>query len=81
MTRSKLSTKVILLAGGIGLSMAAFSGSQPAAAMAPLCRGRVDRRACWMGGSSDCPRMASLAGALAPFAESGLGANGTNGCA
>jgi hypothetical protein len=32
MTRSKLSTKVILLAGGIGLSMAAFAGSQPAAA-------------------------------------------------
>ena len=32
MTRSKLSTKAILLAGGIGLSMAAFAGSQPAAA-------------------------------------------------
>jgi hypothetical protein len=32
MIRSKLSTKVILLAGGIGLSMAAFAGSQPAAA-------------------------------------------------
>jgi hypothetical protein len=32
MTRSKLSTKVVLLAGGIGLSMAAFAGSQPAAA-------------------------------------------------
>ena len=32
MNRGKLSTKVILLAGGIGLSMAAFSGSQPAAA-------------------------------------------------
>ena len=32
MTRSKLSTKVMLLAGGIGLSMAAFAGSQPAAA-------------------------------------------------
>ena len=32
MTRSKLSTKAILLAGGIGLSVAAFAGSQPAAA-------------------------------------------------
>ena len=32
MTRSKLSTKAVLLAGGIGLSMAAFAGSQPAAA-------------------------------------------------
>jgi hypothetical protein len=32
MTRSKLSTKVVLLATGIGLSVAAFAGSQPAAA-------------------------------------------------
>ena len=32
MTRSKLSTKALLLAGGIGLSVAAFAGSQPAAA-------------------------------------------------
>ena len=32
MTRSKLSSKVILLATGIGLSTAAFAGSQPAAA-------------------------------------------------
>jgi hypothetical protein len=32
MTRSKLSTKVIVLAGGIGLSLAALAGSQPAAA-------------------------------------------------
>jgi hypothetical protein len=32
MTRSKLSTKVILLMAGIGLSAAAFAGSQPAAA-------------------------------------------------
>ena len=32
MTRSKLSTKSVLLAGGIGLSMAAFAGSQPVAA-------------------------------------------------
>ena len=34
MNRGKLSTKVILLAGGIGLSMAAFGGSQSAAAQA-----------------------------------------------
>ena len=34
MNRGKLSTKVILLAGSIGLSMAAFGGSQSAAAQA-----------------------------------------------
>jgi hypothetical protein len=32
MTRSKFSTKVVLLATGIGLSIAASAGSQPAAA-------------------------------------------------
>jgi len=32
MTRSKLSTKVVLLSSAIGLSWAAFAGSQPAAA-------------------------------------------------
>ena len=32
MTRSKFSTKAVLLATGIGLSIAAFAGSQPAAA-------------------------------------------------
>src|ERR1700739_4757738 len=32
MTRSKLSTKALLLAGAIGLSVAASAGSQPAAA-------------------------------------------------
>ena len=32
MTRSKFSTKVVLLATGIGLSIAAFAGSLPAAA-------------------------------------------------
>jgi hypothetical protein len=36
MTRSKLSTKVILLATGIGLSTAGFAGSQPAAAQSNL---------------------------------------------
>jgi hypothetical protein len=34
MTRSKPSTKAVLLATGIGLSVAAFAGSQPAAAAA-----------------------------------------------
>jgi len=37
MIRSKLSTKVVLLATGIGLSMAAFVGSQPAAAQSYTC--------------------------------------------
>jgi hypothetical protein len=32
MTRSKLSTKALLLAASIGLSIATFAGSQPAAA-------------------------------------------------
>ena len=36
MTRSKLSTKVILLATGIGLSTAGFAASQPAAAQSNL---------------------------------------------
>src|SRR5258708_15921649 len=36
MTRSKLSTKVVLLAIGIGLSTAAFAGSRPAAAQSFL---------------------------------------------
>ena len=37
MTRSKFSTKAILLAAGIGLSTAAFAGSQPAAAQSYTC--------------------------------------------
>jgi hypothetical protein len=37
MTRSKFSIKAVLLAGGIGLSMAAFAGSQPAAAQSYTC--------------------------------------------
>ena len=37
MTRSKFSTKAVLLATGIGLSIAAFSGSQPAAAQSYTC--------------------------------------------
>jgi hypothetical protein len=36
MTRSKLSSKIILLAAGIGLSTAGFAGSQPAAAQSFL---------------------------------------------
>ena len=35
MTRSKLSSKVVLLAGAIGLSMAAFAG-QPAGKSTPV---------------------------------------------
>jgi len=42
MTRSELSTKVLLLVGGIGLSVAAFAG-QPAAAQEYTCpNGTVD---------------------------------------
>ena len=37
MTRSKFSTKAVLLAAGIGLSTAAFVGSQPAAAQSYTC--------------------------------------------
>ena len=37
MTRSKFSTKAVLLATAIGLSTAAFAGSQPAAAQSYTC--------------------------------------------
>ena len=37
MTRSKFSTKAVLLAAGIGLSVAAFAGSQSAAAQSYTC--------------------------------------------
>src|ERR1700730_4412216 len=37
MTRSKFSTTAVLLAAGIGLSTAAFAGSQPAAAQSYTC--------------------------------------------
>ena len=37
MTRSKFSIKAVLVAGGIGLSMAAFAGSHPAAAQEYTC--------------------------------------------
>ena len=37
MTRSKFSTKVVLLATAIGLSTVAFAGSQPAAAQSYTC--------------------------------------------
>src|SRR5260370_20443179 len=39
MTRSKLSTKAVVLATAIGLSTAAFAGSQPAAAQSYTCPG------------------------------------------
>jgi hypothetical protein len=38
MTRSKFSTKVVLLATAIGLSTVAFAGSQPAAPNPTLAR-------------------------------------------
>ena len=37
MTRSKLSTKMLSLVVGIGLSIATFAGSQPAAAQEYTC--------------------------------------------
>ena len=37
MIRSKLSAKLVLLATGVGLSVAALAGSQPAAAQAYTC--------------------------------------------
>jgi hypothetical protein len=37
MTRSKFSTKAIVLAAAIGLSTVAFAGSQPAAAQSYAC--------------------------------------------
>ncbi len=37
MTRSKFSTKAVVLATGIGLSTVAFAGSQPAAAQSYTC--------------------------------------------
>ena len=37
MIRSKLSSKMVLLASGIGLSIATFAGSQPAAAQSYIC--------------------------------------------
>ena len=39
MTRSKFSTKAILLVAGIGFSAVAFAGSQPAAAQSYTCSG------------------------------------------
>ena len=41
MTRSKLSTKAVLLAIGIWLSIAAFAGAQPAAAQSSCPTGNV----------------------------------------
>ena len=55
MTRSKLSTKVVLLATSIGLSMAAFAGSQPAAAQSYCPAGTVYDAAygCTTAGADD----------------------------
>src|SRR5258708_38548767 len=57
MTRSKLSTKVVLLATGIGLSTAAFAGSQPAAAQSFL-----DEYECPIGSVYDPTYGCTLAG-------------------
>ena len=57
MTRSKLSTKVVLLATGIGLSMAAFAGSQPAAAQSFL-----DEYECLIGSVYDPTYGCTVAG-------------------
>ena len=38
MIRSRLSTRVVLLVAGVGLSVAALAGSQPAAASAGHCK-------------------------------------------
>ena len=55
MTRSKLSTKAVLLAGGIGLSIAAFAGVQPAAAQSYCPTGTVYDAAygCTTAGADD----------------------------
>ena len=42
MTRRKFSTKAILLAGGIGLSIATVAGAQPAASQSSCPTGNVD---------------------------------------
>jgi hypothetical protein len=63
MTRSKLSTKVLLLAGGIGLSAAAFAGAQPAAAQSFL-----DEYECPIGSAYDPTYGCTVAGeAYAPY--------------
>ncbi len=63
MTRSKLSTKVLLLATGIGLSTAAFAGSQPAAAQNTFPAYNVALGACPAGTVYDAAYGCTTAGA------------------
>ena len=58
MTRSKFSIKAALLAGGIGLSMAGFAGSQPAAAQS-----YSDENSCPAGSVYDLTHGCTLPGA------------------
>ena len=58
MTRSKFSIKAALLAGGIGLSMAGFAGSQPAAAQS-----YSDENSCPAGSVYDLTYGCTLPGA------------------
>ena len=58
MTRSKFSIKAALLAGGIGLSMAGFAGSQPAAAQS-----YSDEYSCPAGSVYDLTHGCTLPGA------------------
>ena len=70
MTRSKFSIKAALLAGGIGLSMAGFAGSQPAAAQS-----YSDEYSCPAGSVYDLTYGCTLPGATYDT----YGAYGTNG--
>ena len=58
MTRSKFSTKAVLLAGAIGLSTAVFAGAQPAAAQS-----YTDENSCPAGFVSDATSGCTLPGA------------------
>ncbi len=82
MTRSKFSTKVVLLAAGIGLSTAAFAGSQPAAAQYTCPAGTIydPTYGCSVGGADDYgyygyPTV--LYGQHHGFGHMGVGADGT----
>jgi hypothetical protein len=58
MTRSKLSSKAVLLAGAIGLSTAVFAGAQPAAAQS-----YTDENSCPTGFVYDATSGCTLPGA------------------
>ena len=87
MTRSKFSTKAVLLATGIGLSTAAFAGSQPAAAQSysgeyacPAGTVYDPTYGCSVGGADDYgyygyPTL--LYGQHHGFGHMGVGADGT----